>query len=70
MLYGFGDDLQPLPETLDLMEDIVLDYSTTLLHKVGGAVMDGGGALRRLAGCSRRDGLWTLIAGLQWTGGG
>ena len=35
MLYGFGDDLQPLPETLDLVEDIVLDYSTTILHRVG-----------------------------------
>ncbi|PSC70449.1 transcription initiation factor TFIID subunit 13-like [Micractinium conductrix] len=33
MLYGFGDDLQPLPETLDLVEDVVLDYATTLLHK-------------------------------------
>ncbi|KAL4448273.1 hypothetical protein ABPG75_005492 [Micractinium tetrahymenae] len=33
MMYGFGDDIQPLPETLDLVEDIVLDYATTLLHK-------------------------------------
>jgi len=37
MLYGFGDDIQPLPETLELVEDIVLDYATTLLHKVGSA---------------------------------
>ena len=36
MLYGFGDDAAPLPETLDLVEGIVLDYTTTLLHKVGG----------------------------------
>ncbi|KAL4421814.1 hypothetical protein ABPG77_001603 [Micractinium sp. CCAP 211/92] len=33
MMYGFGDDIQPLAETLDLVEDIVLDYATTLLHK-------------------------------------
>jgi hypothetical protein len=35
MLYGFGDDVAPLPETLELVEDVVLDYATTLLHKVG-----------------------------------
>lgn len=34
-MYGFGDDICPLPETLDLVEDIVVDYATTLLHKVG-----------------------------------
>ena len=35
MMYGFGDDVAPLPETLDLVEGIVLDYASTLLHKVG-----------------------------------
>ena len=39
MLYGFGDDAAPLPETLDLVEDIVLEYATTLMHKV--CVVDG-----------------------------
>ena len=34
MMYGFGDDMAPLPETLDLVEGIVLEYATTLLHKV------------------------------------
>lgn len=33
MMYGFGDDIQPLQETLDLVEDIVLGYANTLLHK-------------------------------------
>ena len=35
MMYGFGDDVSPLPETLDLVEDIVLDYAGTLMRKVG-----------------------------------
>jgi hypothetical protein len=34
-MYGFGDDMSPLPETLHLVEGIVLEYATTLLHKVG-----------------------------------
>ncbi|PRW45152.1 spermatogenesis-associated 20 [Chlorella sorokiniana] len=33
MMYGFGDDVAPLPETLDLVEDIVLDYAGTLMRK-------------------------------------
>uniref|UniRef100_A0AAD5DV64 Transcription initiation factor TFIID subunit 13 n=1 Tax=Chlorella ohadii TaxID=2649997 RepID=A0AAD5DV64_9CHLO len=33
MMYGFGDDVAPLPETLDLVEDIVLDYASTLMRK-------------------------------------
>jgi hypothetical protein len=33
MMYGFGDDMAPLPDTLDLVEDIVVDYASTLLHK-------------------------------------
>lgn len=33
MMYGFGDDVSPLPETLDLVEDIVLDYASTLMRK-------------------------------------
>jgi hypothetical protein len=50
MLYGFGDDLQPLHETLDLVEDIVLDYSTTILHRVG-APCKCSRVLRPAAGC-------------------
>lgn len=42
MLYGFGDDIAPLPETLDLVEDCVLDYATTLMHKVGAGWCQGG----------------------------
>eukprot|EP00270_Netrium_digitus_P008423 TRINITY_DN2520_c0_g1_i1.p1 TRINITY_DN2520_c0_g1~~TRINITY_DN2520_c0_g1_i1.p1 ORF type:complete len:126 (+),score=40.79 TRINITY_DN2520_c0_g1_i1:50-427(+) len=33
MMYGFGDDPDPLPESVELMEDIMLDYVTDLIHK-------------------------------------
>ncbi|KAK4262762.1 hypothetical protein QN277_028276 [Acacia crassicarpa] len=33
MMYGFGDDQNPLPESLALMEDIVVEYVTELVHK-------------------------------------
>ncbi|KAL6777610.1 hypothetical protein ACKKBG_A14940 [Auxenochlorella protothecoides x Auxenochlorella symbiontica] len=33
MMFGFGDDSNPLPETVDLVEDIVLEYTTRLLGR-------------------------------------
>ncbi|KAL9318849.1 hypothetical protein ACSQ67_015366 [Phaseolus vulgaris] len=30
MMYGFGDDPNPLPESVTLMEDIVVEYVTEL----------------------------------------
>ncbi|KAI4348016.1 hypothetical protein L6164_008779 [Bauhinia variegata] len=33
MMYGFGDDINPLPESVALMEDIVIEYVTELVHK-------------------------------------
>jgi len=33
MMYGFGDDPDPMPETVHLMEDILIDYVTDLVHK-------------------------------------
>ncbi|XWS44102.1 hypothetical protein CRYUN_Cryun15aG0015900 [Craigia yunnanensis] len=33
MMYGFGDDPNPLPESVALMEDIVVEYVTDLAHK-------------------------------------
>eukprot|EP00897_Mesotaenium_endlicherianum_P006862 jgi/Mesen1/6203/ME000320S05397 len=33
MMYGFGDDPDPLPETVELVEDIVVDYVTDIIHK-------------------------------------
>ncbi|XWS30420.1 hypothetical protein CRYUN_Cryun24cG0116200 [Craigia yunnanensis] len=33
MMYGFGDDSNPLPETVALVEDIVVEYVTDLTHK-------------------------------------
>jgi transcription initiation factor TFIID subunit 13 len=34
MMYGFGDDPKPMPETVELVEDILVDYITDMLHKV------------------------------------
>lgn len=33
MMYGFGDDEDPLAETVELMEDIVIEYITDMVHK-------------------------------------
>ncbi|KAI3953979.1 hypothetical protein MKW98_017803 [Papaver atlanticum] len=33
MMYGFGDDPNPLPETVALLEDIAVEYVTDLVHK-------------------------------------
>ncbi|KAF6165588.1 hypothetical protein GIB67_021858 [Kingdonia uniflora] len=33
MMYGFGDDQIPLSETVSLVEDIVVEYITDLVHK-------------------------------------
>ncbi|KAK1428133.1 hypothetical protein QVD17_16961 [Tagetes erecta] len=33
MMYGFGDDTNPLPETVALVEDIVVEYVTDMVHK-------------------------------------
>ncbi|URE04123.1 transcription initiation factor IID, 18kD subunit family protein [Musa troglodytarum] len=34
MMYGFGDDPNPLPETVSLVEDIVVEYITDMqVHK-------------------------------------
>ncbi|KAL3532958.1 hypothetical protein ACH5RR_006479 [Cinchona calisaya] len=33
MMYGFGDDQNPLPETVSLVEDIVVEYVTDMVYK-------------------------------------
>ncbi|KAK1292654.1 hypothetical protein QJS10_CPB17g01147 [Acorus calamus] len=33
MMYGFGDDANPLPETVSFLEDIVVEYVTDMVHK-------------------------------------
>jgi len=33
MMYGFGDDSRPYPETIALMEDLVLDFITEVTEK-------------------------------------
>jgi len=37
MLYGFGDVRTPLPQTVHLMEDLVVDYVTQVLRKASAA---------------------------------
>lgn len=31
MLYGFGDDKNPYAESVDLMEDLVIDFITEMV---------------------------------------
>ncbi|CAI0625446.1 unnamed protein product [Linum tenue] len=33
MMYGFGDDPNPIPESVALVEDIVVEYVTDMVHK-------------------------------------
>mmetsp|Transcript_1429 Transcript_1429/g.2863 ORF Transcript_1429/g.2863 Transcript_1429/m.2863 type:complete len:128 (-) Transcript_1429:443-826(-) len=33
MLYGFGDVPNPLPETVELVEELVVDYVTDMMYK-------------------------------------
>lgn len=33
MMYGFGDDATPVPESINLVEDILTDYIQTTTHK-------------------------------------
>jgi len=33
MMYGFGDVVNPLPESVDLMEDLVVEYITEMTQK-------------------------------------
>ncbi|KDD76570.1 hypothetical protein H632_c179p3 [Helicosporidium sp. ATCC 50920] len=55
-MYGFGDDVAPLPETVDLVEDIVLEYTTALL---GRALEGASGRAKARAGA--RGGVATAL---------
>eukprot|EP00850_Spirogloea_muscicola_P005087 SM000023S07543 [mRNA] locus=s23:21999:22890:- [translate_table: standard] len=33
MMYGFGDDPDPAPETVELVEDILVECITEMIHK-------------------------------------
>lgn len=33
MMYGFGDDRQPFMETVDLLEELVIEFITDLCHR-------------------------------------
>lgn len=32
MMYGFGDDKNPYTETVDLLEDLVIEFITQITH--------------------------------------
>jgi hypothetical protein len=46
MMYGFGDDPAPLPETVSLMEDMVIEYASGL----AGKLMDAAAARGKVRG--------------------
>jgi transcription initiation factor TFIID subunit 13 len=33
MMYGFGDDQNPYTESVDLLEDLVIEYITEMTHR-------------------------------------
>ena len=45
MMYGFGDSSQPLEETVDLVEDVLIDFLKTITEK---SVQQNGGAPEKL----------------------
>ena len=52
MMYGFGDDRQPISQSVRLMEELVVDYVQQVLHRAQGACESrqrgarGGGGVR------------------------
>ena len=42
MMYGFGDDLEPLKETTELMEQYIIEYITNFVKRVLNRSMRGG----------------------------
>lgn len=62
MLYGFGDVRTPLPQTVQVMEDLVVDYVTQILRKASAAAEERARSTRS-GGTSRikeRDLLFVL----------
>lgn len=41
-MYGFGDDLEPLKETTELMEQFIIEYIANLSKRVLARSMRGG----------------------------
>ena len=39
MMYGFGDVVEPRPDTTELMEELVMDYIFTLVRMSGALIM-------------------------------
>ncbi|RZC76614.1 hypothetical protein C5167_000730 [Papaver somniferum] len=42
IMYGYGDDANSLPETVALLEDIVVEYITDMVHKAQDVAADRG----------------------------
>ena len=42
MMYGFGDDMEPLKETTELMEQYVVEYLSNMCNRVLERSMRGG----------------------------
>lgn len=63
MMFGFGDDPHPLPQTTALAEDLVVDYLERVLHQAAGAAAERSRHVRRGAEVPRvkeRDLLFVL----------
>ncbi|XP_061592844.1 transcription initiation factor TFIID subunit 13 [Cololabis saira] len=41
MMYGFGDDQNPYTESVDMLEDLVIDFITEMTHKAMGIGRQG-----------------------------
>lgn len=56
MMYGFGDDPDPLPETVDLVEDIVVEYIADMVHKSQAVALRRGKlSIEDILFCVRKD---------------
>ena len=45
-MYGFGDVADPIPQSVDLMEDLVVDYVSNLAHKCMEVAQRRGGKMQ------------------------
>lgn len=46
MMYGFGDDASPRSDTVDLVEDLTIEYLYDLLHEAHKVALQHGGKVR------------------------
>jgi transcription initiation factor TFIID subunit 13 len=48
MMYGFGDDQNPFTESVDLLEDLVIEFITEVTHKASEIGKTGENKLKKL----------------------